>query len=114
MQGASPAHARSRVQERETAKRVGGTLTKGSGSGNERGDVRLRGFVRIENKTTKYRSFSVTDELIDKLERAVFGAGEIPVLQIELALGARKVLVMPDWALDIIVDTLKSGKGDEA
>jgi hypothetical protein len=112
MQGASPAHARSKVQERETAKRIGGKVTKGSGSGDERGDVRLRGFVRVENKTTKHRSFSVTDELISKLEGAVFGAGEVPVLQIELALGQRKVLVLPDWALDMIVEALQADKGD--
>ena len=109
LRAASPAHARSKVQERETAKRIGGLVTKGSGSGNEKGDVRLKGFVRIEAKTTKHSSFSVTDELIQKLEDAEVGAGEVPIMQVELRCGQRKVLVMPDWALDLITEALKGG-----
>lgn len=108
LQGHTPSHARARMQEKAAAKRIGGTVTRGSGSGRVRGDVRLKGFVRLEAKTTKHRSFSVTDELIDKLEAAVFGVGEVPIMQIELGLGARKVLVMPDWALDLIVEALSA------
>lgn len=107
LQGHTPSHARARAQEQAAAKRIGGVVTRGSGSGRVRGDVRLKGFVRLEAKTTKHRSFSVNDELLDKLETAVFGTGEVPVMQIELALGERKVLVMPDWALDYIVEALK-------
>lgn len=103
LMGQSPAHNRSKVQEREAAKRIGGRVTKGSGSGYEQADVRLRGVVRVECKTTKNKSFSVTGELIEKLEAATFGSGEVPVLQIELELGKHKLLVMPDWALDMIV-----------
>jgi hypothetical protein len=108
--GASPAHARARTQEKGLAQRIGGRTTRGSGSGYEQGDVRLHKVVRVEAKTTRHASFSVTEELIDKLEAAVVGAGEIPILQVELRLGARKVIVMPDWALDWIVDRLK-GEG---
>lgn len=106
LQGQSPAHVRSRRQERETAKRIGGQTTRGSGSGYEQGDVRLCGFLRVECKTTQHASFSVTEALIDKLEASCVGTNEIPVMQIELRLGARKVVVMPDWALDWIAAKL--------
>jgi hypothetical protein len=103
----SPSHARAKKQEKETAERIGAKLTKGSGSGYEGGDSRKRRIVRIENKTTKRASFSVTEALIEDLEQKVFGADEIPIIQIELRLGARKVIVMPDWALDFIVEALE-------
>jgi hypothetical protein len=114
MQAQTPSHARAKVQEQATAKRIGGRQTKGSGSGYERGDVRLKGFLRVENKTTKHSSFSVTKEVIEKLEASTFGSGEVPVLQVELGLGECRVLVMPDWALDLIVDALKGREGDRA
>lgn len=112
LQGATPAHARSKVQEAAVAKRIGGKVTAGSGSGYEMGDVRLRGFVRLEAKTTKHTSFSVTREIIDKLESATFGTHEVPILQVELELGRRKVIVMPDWALDMVVELLQTRTKD--
>lgn len=81
-------------------------MVRGSGCGRVRGDVRLKGFVRLEAKTTKHASFSVTEDLLDKLESAVVGSGEVPMMQIELRLGARKVLLLPDWSLDLIVEAL--------
>jgi hypothetical protein len=109
LQAPTPSHARSRVQEKETAKRLGGVQVKASGAGDEKGDVRLRGFIRVENKTTKNRSFSVTTEMIEKLELATFGSNEVPILQVELELGKHKVLVLPDWALDLIKEALTRG-----
>lgn len=106
LQAPSPSHARSRVQEKETAQRLGGVRVKASGAGDEKGDVRLRGFLRIENKTTKNKSFSVTSEMIEKLEMAAFGSGEVPLIHIELELGKSKVVVMPDWALDLVKEAL--------
>ncbi len=100
-------HRRSKAQERESAERFGGSTTRGSGSGYEKGDVRIRGFVRIEAKTTKHRSFSVTTDMIDKLEAATFGSGEVPMIEVELELGRRRVFVVPDWAMDLIVDAIK-------
>ena len=100
-------HRRSPSQEREAAQRFGGHVTRGSGSGWEKADVRVRGIVRIEAKTTKHRSFSVTTAMIDKLEAGTFGSGEVPVIEVELELGRRRVYVVPDWAMDQIVDALK-------
>jgi hypothetical protein len=102
----SPSHARAKVQEKKLAERVGGRVTKGSGNGLVKGDVRLKGIVRLEAKVTKNSSFSVTTEIVKKLEDAVVGAGEIPILQVELELGRHKLIVMPDWALDLVLEAL--------
>lgn len=103
----SPAHARSKIQEKKLAERIGGTTTRGSGNQYEKGDVRLRGITRIEAKCTKNSSFSVSTALLDKLDAAVFGAGEIPIFEIELELGKRKAVVMTGDSLDMIVEMLK-------
>ena len=73
-----------------------------------KGDVRLRGVVRVECKTTANKSFSVTKEIVDKLEAACFGAGEIPLIQVEICSGAHRLIVMPDWALDLIMEAMRS------
>jgi hypothetical protein len=44
--------------------------------------------------------------MVEKLELATFGSNEVPVLQIELELGKHKVLVLPDWALEMIKEAL--------
>ena len=104
----TPSHARAKVQEKETAARLGGKVTNGSGNWHEKGDVRLRKITRIECKTTKNRSFSVSVALLEKLEAACFGAGEIPMFEIELELGKHRVCVLPGDAIDLIVELLES------
>lgn len=97
---------RSKVQERETAKRIGGRVTKQSGGGLfEKGDVRLKGICRIEAKTTKHKSFSVTSAMLDKIEQQATITGEIPAMEIEIEGGARRVYVIPTWALDGLLPT---------
>ena len=100
----SKSHARSKVQEKELASRIGGKTTKRSGGGSEKGDVRLRGWTRIECKTTKRSTFSVNSGMIDKIEQAAMSAGELPVIHIELEEGKREVVVMPRWALDMLME----------
>ena len=107
-QGPSPSHARAKVQEAATAKRINGRVTPGSGSKYQKGDVRLRGVVRVECKTTKNKSFSVTTDLIDKLDAAVFGSGELPMFEIELNSGTHSAVVLPKHAMDMIVELLES------
>lgn len=109
-QAPSPSHARSRVQERDLATKIGGVRVKASGAGVEKGDVRLKNFVRIEAKTTKHKSFSVTEELLDKLEDSVLGSGEVPLFHIEIMGGSRKCIVLPEWALELIVEALTKGR----
>lgn len=112
VRGSTPSHARSRKQEDALAARVGGKTTPRSGAGGwQKADVRVKGLARIEAKTTKHKSFSVTGEMIQKVEDAAMQAGELPVIVVELEGGARSVAVMPMWALDLI---LGANKGDEA
>lgn len=98
-------HARSPEQEDSLAKRVGGRRVKGSGCGFEKGDVRVEGFVRIEAKTTKHKSFSVTIEMLDKIEDAALSAGEVPAMVIEFRQDRdnREVAVIPVWALEKLI-----------
>jgi Holliday junction resolvase len=102
----SPSHQRSREQERECAEKFGGKVTKGSGSGYQKADVQAE-LVRVEAKTTKHDSFRVTVDMIEKLEADAFGADVIPMLEIELGLGKKKVYVVPDWAVEMLVDASK-------
>lgn len=111
-QGQSKSHARSRIQEKEIANRIGGRVTPGSGSKYQKGDVRLKGFVRVEAKTTIHKSFSVSTKLIDKLEEETFGSGEIPIFEIELAGGTHTAIVMPKDALEMITEMLQREEGE--
>lgn len=111
-QAQSPSHVRAATQEKTAAKRLGGDVTRGSGSGRVKADVRLKDLVRLECKTTKHKSFSVTSEIIEKVENAALGTNEIPVIEVELELGAQKVYVVPAWAMDLLLEALR-GNGDE-
>lgn len=101
--GLTASHRRSRDQERDTAKRLGGQTTPRSGAGKfHKGDVRLKGVLRLDNKTTKHRSFSVTADMIQTLEEHAAMSGEFPVFEVEIDNQGtpRKVYVVPTWALD--------------
>ena len=71
-----------------------------------KGDARLRGVVRIEAKTTKHSSFRVTEDMLDKIENAALGAGEVPAMVIEVS--GKEFLVMPGWALDVLIERGKA------
>lgn len=107
LQGQSASHARSPGQEKETAKRTGGQVTARSGAGLIKGDVRVKGIARIENKNTIHRSYSVTTETLDKLEAAIAGTSEIPVMQIELNGGTHKFCIVPDMYLEDIIEAIR-------
>lgn len=105
IKGAS--HARAPKQEREAAKRLGGTLIKGSGSGDTKGDLRVKGILRLETKCTQRGSFSVTREMVRKIEDAALSSGELPAIEIEFldAKGkvVQRVAVLPSISLDMLV-----------
>lgn len=107
---ASPSHARSKVQEKETAQRTGGKLTPRSGAGHIKADVRVTGAIRVEDKTTKHASFSVGVEHIEKLENAVAGTTEIPVMKVELASGAVEFFVIPGLYFDEVMELINAAK----
>jgi hypothetical protein len=105
---------RSKEQEASTALRMGGRVTKQSGGGIfEKGDVRVKSVVRVESKTTKNKSFSVTAQIIDKIETQALASGEVPVVDVEIdnAGTPRSVYVVPQWALDGIIQELQELRG---
>jgi hypothetical protein len=73
----------------------------------EKGDVRIPNVLRIEAKTTKYKSFSVTMDMLDKIEHAALSATEIPAIVIEFNDGngrkLREVAVVPVYALEMVI-----------
>lgn len=102
----SPSHKRAVKQEQSLAKRLKGLRTPASGSGDVKGDVRLRRVLRIEAKTTKNRSFSVTLEMVRKIEEAAAAGAELPAIVVEFNDGNGKpiaeVAVVPTYVLDEI------------
>lgn len=104
-------HRRAKKQERDIAKSTGGRLVPASGARDTKGDVRLKGVARIEAKTTKNKSFSVTIDMIDKLETAIMNAGEVPVFIIEFNDGfgrkLKEVAVMPTYAMQQLLENQK-------
>lgn len=100
----SPSHRRAVKMEKELATRIGGKLTPGSGNKSVKGDVRLKRVVRIEAKTTKHKSFSVTLDMIEKIEDAALPTDELPVIVIEFNDGngrkVKEVAVVPTYVLD--------------
>lgn len=104
----SKAAIRSPKQEKELASRFKGRVVRGSGRGNEKGDVRVKGILRIEAKTTQKDSFRVTREMIDKIEMQAISTGEAPALIVEF-LGSdgkplQEVAVVPTWVLNSITN----------
>lgn len=100
----TPSHLRAKKQEAEVGRRVGGFLVPASGAKDMKGDVRKRRVVRVECKTTKNKSFSVTLDMAQKIEEAALSGGEAPVLLIEFNDGTGKKIaelaVIPGYFLD--------------
>lgn len=107
VKGGSVSHSRAKHQERELAKRLS-RVTRGSGNQKERGDVRVDKVLRIECKTTKHKSFSVTAEMLDKIKTAAYAANEVPAIVVEFVNKHGKplaeVAVVPTWVLETIIE----------
>lgn len=99
-----------RAHEAASVKRMGGRAVKGSGAGREKGDVRRVGVARIECKTTVKRSYSLTRDMIEKVEASVpAGSSEIPFMEIRVddqSASPKTCFVFPSWAGPIIVEAL--------
>lgn len=98
----TPSHFRSKKQEREIATR----LVPRSGAGETKGDVRVKGVLRIECKTTKNKSFPVTLEMIQKIEEAAVSTGEMPAIVVEFNRDGKKiaeVAVVPVYVLNELI-----------
>jgi hypothetical protein len=98
------AHQRAPKQEKELAKRIGGKTVRGSGCGSEKGDVRIKGVARLEAKTTSHASFSITRDMVRKIETAAMSCGEVPAIVVEFLSKDGKpmheVAVVPTWVLN--------------
>lgn len=109
----SPSHIRAGKQEKEIAKRLKGQCTPASGAGPVKGDVRVKGLLRIECKTTKNKSFSVTLDLVHKIEQAALEGSEIPVLVVgfnnSYGQNLGEIAVIPMWVLDSFVELERRG-----
>lgn len=96
-------YRRSKKQEKEIATRIGGRRTAASGAKDEKGDVRKKGVLRIEAKTTKHKSFSVTLEMIEKIEEAALSCNELPAIIIEFNDGRgrklKEIAIIPSYVL---------------
>lgn len=79
----SKSHEYAVYQERDLANKLGGHETKRSGAGDIKGDVRIKGKYRIECKCTKHKSYSITRELVEKIQEEALSTGEIPLFQID-------------------------------
>ena len=100
-----PSVQRSREQEDDLAFRVGGRKTIASGALDVKGDVRKKRVVRIEAKTTKNKSFSVTREMLRKIEEAAMGADELPAFVVEFndnGKAVASVAIVPIWVLEMM------------
>lgn len=98
-------HHRSRSQEKELAYRVGGKTTPASGALDVKGDVRVKGVMRIEAKTTQHKSFSLTREMLRKIEDAGLASGELPAMEIEFHDKGKpvyRVAVVPVYVLEMM------------
>lgn len=107
----SNSHRRAPKQERALAKSLGGRLVPASGAKDTKGDVRIKGVLRLEAKTTKNKSFSVTLDMVNKIETAATGVAEMPVMVIEFNDGngrkIKELAVMPMYALQTLIDNQK-------
>jgi hypothetical protein len=101
-------HKRSDEQEKSLAKRLKGRNTPRSGAGKEKGDVRCKGILRLEAKTTLNQSFSVTRKMFKTVTDAALPCGEIPAMLIEFLNKEGKpeaeLAVVPSYVLDMLVE----------
>lgn len=102
----SHSHRRSKKQERTLAVRFDAKQTPASGSRDVKGDLRIKKVVRIEAKTTDKKSFSVTREMVDKIEEAAVGAAEMPVIVVEFndnGKPVKSVAILPVYSLETLL-----------
>lgn len=101
------AHRRAPKQEKDWAARGKGRLTPGSGNKAIKGDVqKFNGVVRLECKTTRNNSFSVTRKLVKKIEESALAHGEVPAIVIEFigedGKPQHELAVVPTYVLDML------------
>lgn len=88
-----PTNAReySYKQEQTFAKEVGARATGGSGRFDTKGDSRLKGVARFDNKATQKASYSIKLQDLKKLEQQCFLTGEEAIFQVDFLSESCKV-----------------------
>ena len=69
--------------------------------------MRVRGVLRIEAKTTKNKSFSVTRDMVQSICNTAVAYGELPALIVEFLNAAGKpeleIAIVPTYVLNSII-----------
>lgn len=73
-------------QERSSAAALGGRRTPGSGMLDEKGDGRVFGRFRIENKLSLSDKYRITSDVWKGIRDSALDAGERPVVQVRLSI----------------------------
>lgn len=100
----------SRREEAKTANRLDGRLTFNSGTGSEKGDGRVFGKFRIENKITDTESYRLEGEEFSYIWRQAKMAGEEPIFAVRVpvpgvsTLKTRLVAITQWFAEDLGID----------
>lgn len=80
----NPQKQKSKRQEKRVAKKVDGRTTVASGAVPfDKGDVSSESFL-IECKTTDKKSYSLKNEIFEKIAREAVNVGKIPLMAIEI------------------------------
>ncbi len=87
-------------QECRVAKLVGGKNTPASGAKEIKGDVRLKGLLRIECKATEKSIYLLSYRVIDKIKEQALSCAELPCVQVDF-IGdiSKKVYIMEMFTL---------------
>ena len=85
-----------RASEKNLSKDLGGSLTRGSGSGNEKGDVKVSGFL-IEAKSTVNKSMSVKLDWLNKIVNEAIMTDREPGFSIRFTNDRGDVMQNGDW-----------------
>jgi hypothetical protein len=96
---------RSDRQEKRTAKKYSGQRTLNSGAMDDKGDVKVAGKYRFEDKTTRGRSYVLKLDDLRKLARQARG-DEMPVLKVcfEDNLDQQYCVIPQDWFDQLLRD----------
>ena len=99
----STTRGRSDRQEKRTAKKFKGRRTRNSGAGRDKADVKVAGILRIEDKTTRFKSFSLKRADLRKLGSQCMG-DEMPVFKIafEDDLSEQYCVIPEHWLLYLL------------
>jgi hypothetical protein len=87
-------------QERRVADLVGGKNTPASGAKEIKGDIRLKGLLRVECKATEKPEYILTHKVIDKIKEQALTCAELPCVQVDfLGETIRKVYILEMFTL---------------